>query len=552
MKRKRFLRLLGIGVILSLLLTVFLPASPVFAARSITLDPNEGRIGDEVTVEGTGFPEPVDVDQNPINFYIDIYFATKDGTAVTTTDDIDDEVTTYKSVKTSFSIGTDGEFSTTFDVPPKVDNTDVRGGTYYVCITEEDDPNILAVKAFTVIAGEITDFDPDSGPVGTEVDVAGENFAESEGLTIKYDNTDITDDIASGKAKTTSAGDIEFSFIVPPSTAGEHTVTVSDESLSEAEATFTVEPEISVTPGQAAPGKTAEVSGTGFGNKKDVDILLNDASVATKKTDASGNFTVSFTVPDITEGTYDLDAVDADDNNATVEFIVEVGTAVTISEVTSAASPGHVGQSITISGVAFKPNSEVTITYASDPQKVATTTSDANGDFSATFKVPKSPAGAHTISASDGTSTLSVPFYMEFEAPPTPQPLLPEMGTKAPSLTEFDWGDVDDDSDVTYTLQVATSEDFAPASLVLDKEGLTGSDYTLTDEEKLASRSANEPYYWRVKAIDGAGNESDWTGAVDFSVGLSLPPWTVHLWWGLGVIGAIFFGYYLGKRRGYY
>ena len=74
---------------------------------------------------------------------------------------------------------------------------------------------------------------------------------------------------------------------------------------------------------------------------------------------------------------------------------------------TTTAAPGYVGQSVTISGVAFKPNVEVTITYTSDPIVVGTTPTDANGDFSYTFKAPKSPAGAHTISASDGTSSLT-------------------------------------------------------------------------------------------------------------------------------------------------
>jgi len=141
---------------------------------------------------------------------------------------------------------------------------------------------------------------------------------------------------------------------------------------------------------------------------------------------------------------------------------------------------------------------------------------------------------------------------MESKPPPIPQPLLPEIGMRAKSLTQFDWGDVTDDSGVTYSLQVANANTFATGSIVLDQKGLTQSGYILTKEEALKSRSANEPYYWRVRAVDGAGNESDWTGGNDFWVGRSLPSWTVHLFWGLGVVGAVFFGYFLGKRRGYY
>ena len=57
MKRKRFFRMMGVGVVLTLLLSVFLSISSAFAARSITINPTEGRAGRYVTVEGTGFPE---------------------------------------------------------------------------------------------------------------------------------------------------------------------------------------------------------------------------------------------------------------------------------------------------------------------------------------------------------------------------------------------------------------------------------------------------------------------------------------------------------------
>jgi hypothetical protein len=244
---------------------------------------------------------------------------------------------------------------------------------------------------------------------------------------------------------------------------------------------------------------------------------------------------------------------DDEGNDAEGSFLVEIGIEISISAVTTPGSPGYVGDSVTVGGVGFEANSTITITYATDPQVVATTTSDANGDFTATFGIPKSAAGAHTITASDGTNSLEVPFYMEAQAPGKPQLVLPETGTKTKSLTEFDWESVEDPSGVTYDLQVATSEDFAAASIVLDIEGLTDSEYTITaKEEALPSRSEEEPYYWRVRAIDGASNTGAWSDVSNFHVGFAWPDWIIHLWWGLGVIGAIFLGYFLGKRRAYY
>jgi hypothetical protein len=129
-------------------------------------------------------------------------------------------------------------------------------------------------------------------------------------------------------------------------------------------------------------------------------------------------------------------------------------------------------------------------------------------------------------------------------------------------LASFEWEAVSDDSQqVVYTLQVATGEGFTSASLVLVQEGLTSPEYTLTEEEKLAGRSAEEPYYWRVRAVDGASNESDWSEVGQFHVSASLlPPWTVNLfgftisgwtilWWVLGCLASGLGGYWAGKRQ---
>ena len=91
-------------------------------------------------------------------------------------------------------------------------------------------------------------------------------------------------------------------------------------------------------------------------------------------------------------------------------------TSLTVSPITSPSSPGYVGQNITLSGVDFQPNATITITYSTTSITVATTTSDASGDFSIDFDVPRSLAGAHTITASDGINSLQVLFYMEGQA----------------------------------------------------------------------------------------------------------------------------------------
>ncbi|MBA7660660.1 hypothetical protein ES703_68664 [subsurface metagenome] len=77
-----------------------------------------------------------------------------------------------------------------------------------------------------------------------------------------------------------------------------------------------------------------------------------------------------------------------------------------------------------MSGTGFIPNAPVTITYATESVVVATTISDANGEFSATFTIPPSEGGVHTITASDGTNSLTSTFIMESASPSIPLPLM--------------------------------------------------------------------------------------------------------------------------------
>ena len=262
---------------------------------------------------------------------------------------------------------------------------------------------------------------------------------------------------------------------------------------------------------------------------------------------------MNFTVPELDEGTYDIEADDGS-NAVELEFTVDIGTEASVAPATSQASPGWVGQNVTMTGTGFDANSTITISYASTPQVVATTTSDANGDFIANFNIPPSDHGAHTLTASDGSNTMAMPFYIESDKPAIPAPLIPEDGGKAPARAYFDWGDATDPSlPVTYTLQVAGDEAFN--TIVLEVSGLTESEYTFPEGTELPKTTEESPYYWRVRATDAAANVGDWSAPDSFHVGgFSFPGGgsLIHLWWGLGVTGAVFLGYWLGKRRAYY
>jgi len=546
MKSNRFAGILVLAVILALL-GAAVPATPALAAEYLNVSPDEGEIDDRIDVTGYNYTAGAAV-------YL--YFSGEDAGVGEDIDDLD----AYEELKVVYAYtleGMEGEISTYFNVPDELtdgsDDENVHGGTYYVYATYYREGNIEAIDTFTVAGtGEIA-LDPDEGAVGTGVEITGEGFASEEEITVEYAGDEVA--IESGDEETDSDGDFSCTVIIPESSKGNHAVTVTDESGSEAEADFTVEPAVTLTPASGAAGTGITVGGTGFRSTRSIEITFNGTAVATTpatfKSDSEGSFSAVFTIPTAVNGTYKVEASDGT-NEADANLAVSAG--ISLGTATSQAAPGHAGMELTVSGKGFIANATVTVTYATEPVVVATVTADAAGAFSATFTVPESTAGAHTITATDGINIVTSSFVMEAAAPLVPVPLLPQMDAKAKSTAYFDWEEVTDPSGVTYRLQIASAEDFSADSIVLDKGGITASEYTLTREEKLESSKKDAPYYWRVKAVDGASNESGWTTAGSFDVGFAfeLTGWFLYFLCGLGGLLLLLIGFLLGRRSAVY
>jgi hypothetical protein len=579
MKLTKFLRITGITTILSLLMAA-IPALPALASYDIDVTPEEGAIGDEITIIGTDF-----IFSETSERWVTIFFSPDDAVKG---NNIDKEVTTYEIVDDAVEIVEDdnGSFETTFNVPDVLndgeDDEDVKPGTYYIYVTltsdtmTETSTYIRAYQEFTVTAGGEISIDPDDGTVGTEVTVSGTDFAASKTITITYGGYEV--DIESGSTKTSSSGAFDSVIFIPESTAGSHTITVTAGS-SEAEATFTVKPALDVSPTSGEAGTDVTVSGTGFGKSKTATITFPGVST-TAKTSLYGSFGAVFKVPTgLSASTYTVDVQDGT-NTATSKFTLTAPATTTPPTTTPPTTTpptttpptttpptttpttlsisqesGNVGSALMVGGAGFQPNATITIEY--DGKAIDTATADAAGVFmSNIFLVPSSKHGDHTITASDGTNTNEVTFTVESVPPPVPQPLLPEMGVKAKSPVSFDWEDATDKSlPVTYTLQIATDEDFSLNSIVLEKSGLTESEYILTEAEEQALQGREKPYYWRIRAIDAASNEGSWTGAGEFYVSGSsnnFPNWALYTLCGIAAVFIFALGYWLGRRTAFY
>jgi hypothetical protein len=573
MKPARILRTLGIAVILSLIAVI--PAAPALA--SIDLDVEEGEIGDEFTVSGEGFSPSTDTGGPK---YAYIYFAKED---VSLNKRIDVDVNTYELIGSSI-IGyldedDEGEFEDTFTVPDILNDgsydVDVTPGTYYIYVTQSTLPETIRDKAeFEVIAAGEIEIDPEEGPVYTPVDISGTGFSSRTNITIEYDGDEI--DIEDGDTKTDSSGDFDCSIVIPEHVAGTYYLTAIVGS-SEAEAEFTVESEIVITPQSGKAGTEVTVYGTGFIRRPLASFYfggrLIEAIAGTYTSDTKGSFTTTITIPEgLAPGSYYVEADDGT-NTARAPFTLTeeptptptpTATATPTPTPTPTATPsptslsispqvGNIKDLVTIIGIGFHPNQPIVIKY--DDVVISTQSSNEQGIFSAAIYVPASKQGQHTISASDGTYTDQVSFTVVSVAPTTPTPLVPKIGGKVKSPISFDWDNVTVQSPpVTYDLQVANDDKFTDDSIVLNKTELTVSEYTLAEEEALKLESKETPYYWRIRAVDAALNRGDWTEAMEFYVSppFALASWALYTLLGIGAVLIFGIGYWLGRRTAFY
>jgi hypothetical protein len=508
MKTINILRILALALAFSLSL-VLIPATPALALPEITISPSFGSVGTQVTVSGTGFESFAGTD-------INIFF---DGEEI---------------AASPLTVPENGTFTTSFEVPDETES-----GTAYVKVT-------------TVIGGEVRksfiveepgiELDIDVGAVGTTVTVEGRGFYAGGAIDLYYYRDGGR--VSVGEEVAGDTGAFAYAFAIPDSTAGRHKIGAEDLLDNSDEANFEVIPAVTVSPSSGAIGDDLTLSGAGFGGNSDVTVYFSNVMVAVSSSNKYGSFEASFSVPVLESGTYNIEAEDEADNKASLAFTVASGA--TLSQ-----AAGSVGTALIVNGVGFKANTIVAISY--DDQQVATAATGDGGSFSVTFVVPPSPGGPHNVSINDGTNTATCVFTMETDSPAAPVLISPEDNTRVGAMASFDWEDVEDESGVTYTLQVATKDSFATSYIVLERVGLSDSECTLTEEEKLEPSSKESPHYWRVKAVDEAANEGEWSDVGSFYVGsrFTLSETVKKVLIGLGIAGAGFLGFWLGRRTAY-
>jgi len=451
---------------------------------SIDLSDDKGFVGSSLTVSGHGFNQ----NENGIQLFY--------GGSIAERDIVADKKGNWKS---------------TIKVPPSASgnvNIDAEGTTP---ATDVED------RLFSILPK--MEINPTAGGVGTMVAAQGTGYGSSEtGIVISFDGIQVKTGIAAD-----SRGSWQSSFFVPTSPKGRHRVNSFGEITGEDAVTvidFSVSPvlKLELTSGLLGDailvGDEFWVSGIGFEeNEGSIQVTFDGVMVASGiVADAKGSWAVQVSVPTATRGKHVIDA----SGNTTRSDDVTNGTLVVSPYIEINPTTGGIGTDVSVKGAGFSGNQAITISY--DGVQVLTgQTTDGKGSFTTSFKVPVSKPGDHTVTVNDATASVaSARFSTETTPPPVPKLVSPEAGTRlgfiGDTVVTFNWTIVEDPSGVSYALEVSHNSNFSGA--VLRKDNLSVSAYTLTKEEALPSGD----YYWRVKAIDGAGNEGEWTNGQLFRI----------------------------------
>lgn len=392
----------------------------------------------------------------------------------------------------------------------------------------------------TITTSQSFSINPTTGPADTVITLSGGGFTARKNIIITFNNAPA----ATTPPTVTSddSGNFKSTIAAPKGAAKTYTINVTDGTVTST-ANFTITATAKIDQTTGAVGSSIPVTGNGFNANTDITVQYDGAGVGTTKSGADGSFSANFTVPPGPAGQHKITITDGV-NTINANFTTTAAAQISGPNGSGTQTGGYVGSEITVKGSAFVRGAPVTVTYDSTP--VATATVSTDGSFTASFKAPISKGGNHTVVVSDGTNKTTFTYVMDSTPPPAPTLTAPAKDANVPALPNLQWSSVSDPSGVTYTLQIAHDAGFN--SVIIQKTGLTTPGYQLTDQEKLDSTGKDKPYYWRVKAIDAASNESPWSTALTFTVGYIFPTWILYFLIAVGAVIVFGVGFFVGRR----
>jgi len=552
MSKKKLLIPLAIIIIsFPIIISVSLPAHA--QAANITLTPTSGNPGSTVQIKGNGF----------VGHLATIYW--------------DDEV-----IATDVPISEGEELEYNLTVPS------AYKGTHIIKITDDSHWSGSSATADFLVTSAITVF-PNVGTESTAVTITGNGFGKQEkNIKITWDG-----DVVLIPAITADRfGKWHATFKISKSPNGEHYIGAFSDTTSTSEvekAEFIITPYFKVTPISGTVGTQLYIYGWGFRLNEDGITITWDDEIITcnirAETDGSmiadgsklpstntshdGDTREKVYVPPTTQGKHVIGVYGSSftPRGTFNDVIFEV-----LPEVKLLTEPSIKGTQITITGTGFASNENITVSL-NEAETNITTTTDDKGSFNSILTIPTIKGKEYTIVASGKKgNSARASFVSNIDKPlPTEIKLLtPAQGARlaifnsigeallgtakdlagffrylkgsqpeamiSPIFT-FAWVATDDSNGTSYLLQVSTDPDFS--SIILDKKIQNNSEYKTSPNDNLTKGH----YNWRVKAIDSASNESEWSQVAEFEV-ISMPTHVSILTWIvlILIVAAIVFG----------
>jgi hypothetical protein len=329
----------------------------IFSVNSkFTLSPTTGSIGDTLTLTGTGFAGGA----------LNVLFDTQ----------------VVKSITVPTTGANAGAFTTTIVVPP----TTAGAHTVKVQDTEEFEATFTVSQQFNLT--------PTGTPisVGDNISITGNGFPVSATIVVTLDNVPVT---ITPVPTTSGTGTFNVTFPAPAAAKGQHTIRVQIGSAAPVSGTIIIKEKLlSLGPVSGPPGTSVKASGTGFTPGTARVIMDGSNQIGTIVVEANGSFTdAAFTIPQATQ---------AGSHSLSIEGITAPSfTLVPDPKITITPTSGVYADTITVTGTGFGAGKGITVVI-DNAYSLATGTVDAQGNFSATFKVPNLPRGEHLIKVSDG------------------------------------------------------------------------------------------------------------------------------------------------------
>jgi hypothetical protein len=260
---------------------------------------------------------------------------------------------------------------------------------------------------------------PQQGPPNTSVGATGTNFAPGDSVQLLFNGVQVD----AQQADTT--GLVNFEFSVPTLANGQYPVLATGRTRGSASVNFTISgTSVALSSQQGPPGTSVTATGTGFQPGETVNVTFNNVAVGNPVADPSGTFRVTFNIPQIAAGNYQVDARgQTSGDTASATFMVG-GATVSLS-----AASGPVGAALTASGTGFVAGDPVRLLFAGSP--VTTQNADTNGNITFNFTVPNVSPGTYFVVLSARSGAVASAAFAVTGGGATPVPT----ATPAASVT---------------------------------------------------------------------------------------------------------------------